>query len=138
MSVTVIQLQNEQLNEANDIKTLSKNLSSEFKEAERDFITYLDYSKYKNLEDSTIFEEMLVKNIPINVKRYLSKQNIFAYEPEWNEFGIKGSTSQKYSNNLKEEISPAFSYKDKFSHLSPRDNREDLMEEEKLILTSTK
>ncbi|CAI2387430.1 unnamed protein product [Moneuplotes crassus] len=130
MCVTVIQLKNEQLEETNDIKTLSQTLVPEFEEAEREFVNYLDYSKFKNLEDPTIFEEMLVKDIPINVKRYLAKQNVFAYQPDLNDFGTKASACQKRKDIVKNAMNSQLSYYDKFGHLSPRENCE--YEEEKI------
>lgn len=130
MCVTVIQLKNEQLNETNDIKTLSQSLRPEFEEAEREFVTYLDYSKFKHIQDPTIFEEMLVKDIPINVKRYLARQNVVPYQPDLNEFGTKTSASQKRKEVVKEAMNNQLSYYDKFGHLSPRENCE--YEEEKI------
>lgn len=95
MSLTIVKINNEQLKDVEDAKNLNDALGPEYRAAERKFFTYLEYDKYKDSNQLDLFEEMLIKDIPMNVKRYLSKNNVFAYDLEGSDFGTRVSIKQK-------------------------------------------
>jgi hypothetical protein len=95
MSLTIIKLNNEQLEDVNDARNLNDVLGSEYRAADRKFFTYLEYDEYKDNNKLDLFEELLIKDIPMNVKRYLSKNNVFAYELEGADFESRVSVKQK-------------------------------------------
>lgn len=100
MSVTIVRLKNDQLNDVDDVHKLETEIKPEFSNAERDFINVIEYQKYKDLNKLPLFEEMLIKDIPINVKRYLSLHNIFAYDLDGDDFATRMSLKHKKSQTL--------------------------------------
>jgi hypothetical protein len=102
MSVTVVKIPNDQLKDANDVSRLWDELESELKQADRKFFNYLEYDFYKNSDSLSLFEEMLIKDVPINVKRYFSEMNVFAYDLDGEDLATRISVKQKTSETLME------------------------------------
>lgn len=97
----MVKLNNDQLKDTNDTLSISEKLEVEFERCERRFYNILDYQVYKANNNLPWFEEMLIKDIPFNVKRYLTKSNVLAYEFEGSDYITRASVKQRREQTLK-------------------------------------
>lgn len=114
----MVKLNNDQLKDTNDTLSMSDKLVEEYERCERQFYNILDYQVYKENKNLPLFEEMLIKDIPVNVKRYLTKNNVLAYEFDGSEYITRASVKQKRDQTLEHS---------KAIHLSGMNNRNSMI-----------
>jgi len=102
MSITVVKIYNEQLKDVNDVEKLAQQLEPELEENQRRYFNYIDFEQLKSAKQLPLFEELLIKDIPVNVKRYMAEKNIFAYDLVGDDYATRIALKYKKQQSLED------------------------------------
>lgn len=103
MSVTVVKIKNDQLKDTNDPLQIEKELQPHFEKYNRKFFNLIDFEGYKQAHSLEKFEEDLIREIPDNVRQYMSDHNVFAYDLQGDNYETRITIKQKKEQIMENE-----------------------------------
>jgi len=101
MSVTIVKIANEQLDESDDFMQMMMDLEQTFVKCNRQYLNVIHFEDYR--KKLSKFRDILAKKIPFLAQNYLENNNVFAYDLHGEDYATQKSIQIKLQQVMSDQ-----------------------------------